>query len=440
VKGKRILVVEDDPAAAAYLALTLGEEGYDVRVAGNGVEALLALESELPHLVVSDLRMPEMDGLALLSRVKQRWPELPFVLLTVDQDVGTVVEAVQLGAANYLVKPVSPQPLLVAVRKALTLTSVAPMSDAKLPEIVGRSKAIVEVRHRVVLAARSDVNVLIMGETGTGKELVARAIHRLSKLAKSPLVAQNCAAIPQELFESQFFGHQRGAFTGADRDHVGLLGQADGGVLFLDELESLSPLQQAKLLRVIDDGEVRPLGATASRRVSVRFLAATNRDPKKMLAARELREDLYHRLCGFAIHLPPLRERLEDLPLLLDHFLRPSGRAVTPGALAWLRGRDWPGNVRELRNLMSAVLALAGEGPIDAATLRFHGGVRGAPGVAGEGGDVPGIEIQSLREAERLAIARAIEASGGNRSRAARLLGIDRSTLRRKIREFRVGG
>ncbi len=425
----RILIVEDDPAAAQYLALALADEGCSLRSVHNGVEALLAIESERPDLVISDLRMPEMNGLALLSRIKQRWPELHFILVTVEQDIATVVEAVQLGALNYLVKPVSLAALRGAVRRALSARVGSPAAGDLAPEIVGSSKGIVEVRHQVALAARNDVNVLVAGKTGTGKELVARAIHRCSAETPGPLVAHNCAATPPDLFESQFFGHRRGAFTGAARDHLGLLERADGGVLLLDELESLSLPHQAKLLRVLDDGDVRPVGAADVRHVSVRFIATTNHDPREMIDTGVLREDLYYRLRGFEICLPTLRERRDDVPLLVSHFLGERAGEIKPDALAELRDRTWPGNVRELRNAVRSADALAAPGPIGVEHLSLEQTPR-AQEISAQallrGG-------ATLKDVERDAIATALRRCGGNRTRAARLLGIDRSTLRRKL-------
>ena len=431
MSAARILVVEDDRSAAAYLRLVLEEEGFGVRTAGNGVEALVALEEEPFDLVISDLRMPEMDGYELVSHLGQRWNELPVIVVTADSEVDGVVRAMQLGAVNYLVKPASPPVMLDAVRKALSTRPPPVGPSPRVPEIVGVSKAIVEVRHLVVLSARSDVHVLITGETGTGKELVASSIHRTSALADGPFIAHNCAVAPRDLFESEFFGHRKGSFTGADRDHAGLLTRADGGVLFLDELEALEMHHQAKLLRVLDDGQVRPVGAETVRQVSVRFLAATNRDPGEMIAAQELREDLYYRLRGFEIHLPPLRERREDIPLLANHFLGGEGLGFTPDAMEALESARWPGNVRELLNTVRSARSAAAGAPIDVRHLSLPARPRSAPAR-----ELP--RGATLREIERDAIAQAIRDCKGNRTQAAQLLGIDRSTLRRKIKEFEI--
>jgi DNA-binding NtrC family response regulator len=439
--AQRILIVDDEPAASDYLRVLLEERGFEVRTTANGIEALIALENQSYGLVISDIRMPQMDGLELLSHLKERWPEIPAIMLTANDAVDDVVEAIQLGAINYLVKPASPAVVGAAVDKALASRPLRTEAARSVPELIGESKAIVEVRHKVVMAARSDVHVLITGDTGTGKELVSRAIHAHSPLASGPFVAHNCALAPHELFESEFFGHRKGSFTGADRDHVGLLRQADGGVLFLDELETMVPAHQAKLLRVIDDGEVRPVGAERSQVVSVRFLAATNRDPRLMMAEQTLRDDLYYRLRGIEIRLPTLRQRKEDIPLLAQHFLGDSGCEFTAEAMEALVRAPWPGNVRQLRNIVQGARAAAGGARIGLSHLSLETmdlADASADGPTEETGEVGIPHGVSLREIERRAIAQALEDCDGNRTQAARVLDIDRSTLRRKIQEYEL--
>ena len=437
MRAPSVLVVDDDRSARVSLELWLEEQGYETQTAEDGVEAMIELEKREFDVVVSDLRMPRMDGLELLSRVRQRWPALPVIIITAVSDVSEIVEAVQLGAINYLVKPSPPAAVTAAVKMALASRQRSPRTSGGVPELVGNSKSMVEVRHRVVLAARSDVPVLVTGETGTGKELVARAIHRHSKLEAGPFIAYNCALALSELFESEFFGHRRGAFTGADRDHAGLLTRSDGGVLFLDELETLDPMHQAKLLRVMDDGEVRPVGSETAHQVSIRFIAATNREPMEMLQADALRKDLYYRLRGLEIRLPPLRERAEDIPLLVSHFLQRDGPGFSPDAMQALVRAPWPGNVRQLENAVKSAGAAAGAGEITARHLSLESPAEDTEALA------PGAPVQavtSLEEVERRAILDALKACDGNRSEAARRLGIDRSTLRRKLREYELHG
>ena len=431
-----ILVAEDEPSSAEYLRVLLEGRGHTVRVAANGLEALLALESRPFDLVITDLRMPSMDGFELLSHLAQRWPDLPAIVLTANEDVEDVVEAVRLGAINYLLKPATPASVGAAIDRALLTRKRSSTAHSTVPELVGTSRAMVEVRHRVLMAARSDVHVLVTGATGTGKELVSRAIHTHSGLASGPFVAHNCALSPSDLFESEFFGHRRGSFTGADRDRRGLLREAHEGVLFLDELETLDLGFQAKLLRVIDDGEVRAVGAEKAERVSVRFVAATNREARIMIEERSLREDLYYRLRGIEIRLPALAERRDDIPLLVAHFDRPGAAGFTPEALEAIFRADLPGNVRQLRNLVQGARAAAGEGMVGVRHLPLETG-RGAPRVLTSDAVPRGL---SLREIERRAIVQALEDCSGNRTQAARILDIDRSTLRRKMQEYEIEG
>ncbi len=433
-----ILVAEDEPSSAEYLRVLLEGRGHTVRLAANGLEALLALESRAFDLVITDLRMPSMDGFELLSHLAQRWPDLPAIVLTANEDVEDVVEAVRLGAINYLLKPATPASVGTAVDRALLTRKRASTAHSTVPELVGTSRAMVEVRHRVLMAARSDVHVLVTGATGTGKELVSRAIHTHSGLSGGPFVAHNCALSPSDLFESEFFGHRRGSFTGADRDRRGLLREAHEGVLFLDELETLDLGFQAKLLRVIDDGEVRAVGAEKAERVSVRFVAATNREARVMIEEGSLREDLYYRLRGIEIRLPSLAERREDIPLLVSYFDSQSGRAgaagFTPEAIEALCRADLPGNVRQLRNLVQGARAAAGDAMVGVRHLPLETG-RGAPRVPVTDGVPRGL---SLREIERRAIVQALEDCKGNRTQAAKILDIDRSTLRRKMQEYEI--
>ncbi len=435
-----ILVAEDERASGEYLKLLLEEMGSEVRLTGNGVEALLALEAGAFDLVITDLRMPSMDGFELLTHLGQRWPDLPAIVLTANEDVSDVIDAIRLGAVNYLVKPATPSSVGLAVERALLTRRRSVIADATVPELVGQSKAMVEVRHRVLMAARSDVHVLVTGDTGTGKELVSRAIHTHSGLSKGPFVAHNCALSPSDLFESEFFGHRRGAFTGADRDRRGLLREAHEGVLFLDELETLDPGFQAKLLRVIDDGEVRPVGAEKAERVNVRFVAATNREAQVMIDEGSLREDIYYRLRGIEIRLPAIADRREDIPMLVSHFDRDGAASFTPEAMEALCRAPLPGNIRQLRNIVQGARAAAGDSPVGMLHLPVDQlGRGGASALSGTGaGGIPrGI---SLRELERRAILQALEDCDANRTRAAKLLEIDRSTLRRKMAEYEIEG
>jgi DNA-binding NtrC family response regulator len=466
-----VLVVDDDATSARYLALAL-QGATRTRVAASGIDALLCMERELPDVVVSDLQMPGMNGIELLELIKQRWPSIPVVLATVEEDVSLVVEAVQKGAFNYLIKPVAPAVLISVVARALAHAARAePTLPDDQSEIVGVSQCAVRLRHAVAIAARSDINVVIIGETGTGKELVSRSTHRLAGVAGAPFVPHNCALTPPEMFDSEFFGHRRGAFTGADRDRVGLLRQADRGILFLDELECLSLANQAKLLRVLDDGEVRPVGSDHARPVNVRFLTATNRPPEVLLARGELREDLYYRLRGLEIRVPTLRDRREDIPYLAGHFMRDTALTLTAEAVEALVLCSWPGNIRQLRNVLRAAATRTSSVHIDLQHLdltgcdvltepppsgrittippsatRSAGSASNWPTVAAHsatlGQDAPHLTgaatPSSLGDAERRQILDTLEHYGGNLSRAAVALGVHRSTLRRKLQRWKV--
>jgi DNA-binding NtrC family response regulator len=430
-----LLVVDDQRSASAFLEVLLTQEGHEVATAANGAQALAAIERQAFDLVLSDLDMPEMDGFELLHRIGERWSDLPVVVVTAVNEVEKIVEAVQLGAVDYLVKPAAPPAVLNTVRRALAASRRARPAPRTIPELVGNTPAMVEVRRLVTLAAGSSVPVLITGDTGCGKELAARAIHRYSALADGPFVSHNCAVMPRDLFESVFFGHRRGSFTGADRDHPGLLLQADGGLLFLDEVQTLLPVFQAKLLRVLDDGEVLAVGAERAVQVSVRFLAATNRDPREMIERDELRADLYYRLRGFEIALPPLETRREDIPLLAAHFAGADAPGFTPDALEALCRAPWPGNVRQLRHVVLSAAAAAGSERIGRRHLSLDSSQQTAPLPAGGEAALRG----TLRDVERRAIVQALADHESNRSAAARALGIDRSTLRRKLREYDIG-
>jgi len=433
MKSPVLLVVDGETADREHTAQVLRASGYRTRTCGDGLQAVLGIESDPPDLVISDIHMEGMGGFDLLVHVKARWPDLPVVILSTVGDHSTVVEAMQRGASDYVMKPAASASLLAAVKKGMRIRVAYPSPPSRIPEILGRTRGMVEVRRLVTLAASSEVYVFITGETGTGKELVARAIHRYSSRSAAPFVAHNCAATPHDLFESQFFGHRRGAFTGAFENHIGLLEQADGGVLLLDELESLEPSNQAKLLRVLDDGEIRPLGSSEPRRVSVRFFAATNRDEQQLIASGALRDDLYYRLRGLQIPLPSLRERREDIPILADFFLGPEDGPISPEALDALCAFSWPGNVRQLRNVIRGAKALAGTGKVGLQHLALN---PPAPDPSREthasNPTFPWPAGSTLKEIERLAILEALRSHGGNLSRAARTLGIDRSTLRRK--------
>jgi two-component system response regulator AtoC len=362
-----VLVVDDDPGTRKVARANLGLEGFEVLVASSGAEALARLAESDPLAVVTDLKMPDVDGIALMERIHAERPALPVVLVTAHATVETAVQALRRGAHHYLVKPIRWEELALVLQQAVAhersrrdLERLRGELDrvAGFEELVGDSPAMQEVFRVVQQVAGADATVLLRGETGTGKELVSRAIHRRSPRREGPFVAVNCTAVPRELMESEFFGHEKGAFTGATARRQGRFQQADGGTLFLDEIGDLDLAVQAKLLRALQEREITRVGAERVERVDVRVVAATNRDLELLVKEGQFRDDLYYRLNVIPLRLPPLRERPGDLAALVDHFVRSFaerlGRPVPmppPEVLAAAAGYPWPGNVRELRNL-----------------------------------------------------------------------------------------
>nr|WP_315183286.1 sigma 54-interacting transcriptional regulator [uncultured Albidiferax sp.] len=366
----QILVVDDDADMLRLLSLRLGAAGHQVTAVASAEEALARLEVLRPQLVLSDVRLPGMDGLALFDAVQARLPGLPVILLTAHGSIPDAVDATLRGVFSYLTKPFDGQELLAAVSRALAVSATArplPGSAGEVwrEDIVSRSAVMDEVLAEARLVAPSDASVLIRGESGSGKELLARAIHRASPRARGPFVAVNCSAIPEALLESELFGHVKGAFTGAVAHHRGLFQSAHGGSLFLDEIGDMPPALQVKLLRVLQERQVRPVGAQQSIDVDVRIVSATHRDLEAALASGDFREDLYYRLNVVTLTLPPLAERREDIALLAQHFLQRLAskyhkplKGFAPDALGQLSTAAWPGNVRQLHNVVEQVCAL----------------------------------------------------------------------------------
>jgi DNA-binding NtrC family response regulator len=433
----RILVLDDDPIACEFLQEALERAGYSV-AAYTSVEAVPPTELEGVDLVISDIRMPGTDGLALLRSVRQRRPDLPVILVTAYGSLETTMEAFRAGAWDYISKPFSPEAIRAAVRRVLEVRELrrrhirweAQVAEGEEPRLVGSSAAMVELYKTLVRLADAGVSVLIEGESGTGKELVARALHRLSHRRMAPFVVVHCGAIPESLLESELFGYEKGAFTGAEHTHVGLIESAQGGTLFLDEVTEMSPALQGKLLRFLQDGEVRRLGSATVRRVQVRVVAATNRDIDAEVRTGRFRADLLYRFV-VRLRVPPLRERKEDLPLLVQHFLQRLGHPhvrLSSEAMECLMAYDWPGNVRELENVLQHALLMSSLDVI----LPEHLPEKLRPAAQGAGPPL----LTPLERAERDQILQTLRATGWNRSRTARLLGIDRKTLRMKMRRY----
>jgi DNA-binding NtrC family response regulator len=437
-----ILLIDDDNDFRATLAATLGSMGYDVVVAQDGEEGLAILGDASIELAFVDYRMPGMDGITFLRRrqANARLQAIPVVMLTAFASGQNTIDAMSLGAFDHLTKPIGRAELAEVVTRALTSAHM-PVADASLhdeTEFAGNSQVMRQVQKRIGLAAASDVPVLITGETGTGKELVARALHRASARARAPFVAVNCAAIPADLLESELFGHRRGSFSGATSERQGYFREAEGGTLLLDEIGDMPLAMQAKLLRVLQEGAVTPLGSSQPVPVDVRVLAATHRRIDHLIAEGRFRSDLFYRLNVLPIELGALRDRPEDIPLLAERFLRDGqlpGKQLTEAAIASLQSYHWPGNVRELRNMMDRCRVLVAGRRIDAIDLaNMFSAPASASAATDEDGsaDLP----EAIARLERSMIADALARSGGNRAEAARRLGIRRQLLYRKLVDY----
>lgn len=461
VLAPRVLLVDDDPGIREALDLLFDDRGgYEFCSAASGSDALARLAREAFHLLLCDVAMPGMDGITLLEEVRRQWPDLPVLMISAHGELELAVRAVRAGAYDYLQKPLDPERLFHAIGRALELHRLrndyralrAAAGDEFL--LLGESEAMQRLRSEIARAAPSEARILILGENGTGKELVARQIHEQSRRATRTFVKINSAAIPHDLIESELFGHEAGAFTGATKARKGKFEVADGGTLFLDEIGDMSPDTQAKLLRVLSTGELERVGGSRAIRFDVRVISATNRDLMEEEAKKaRFREDLYHRLAVIPIRVPPLRERGADVALLAHHFLaqsaanygRPAPR-LTVAAHALLQKHPWPGNVRELRNLMERIVIMHAESEIEVELLKNYLTPRAAthgPESPEARGESPTSGIAALWKAkrsqeERGLIERLLDEAGWNVTLAAERLGIDRASLHRKMRRFGI--
>jgi DNA-binding NtrC family response regulator len=456
----RILIVDDEAAFREGLAEALGDLGHVAIEAGSLDAGLHRLRTEGVAAAIVDLRLGSDDGLDFLRRAAAVAPGLPCIMLTAFANGRNTIEAMKLGAFDHLTKPIGRDKLADTLARALQrgapaspVTSAAD-DDAQDDDLVGASEAMRQVHKRIGMAAASESTVLVLGETGTGKELVARALHRNGPRARGPFVGVNCAAIPAELMESELFGHVKGAFSGATADRTGRFREAEGGTLFLDEVGDMAPPLQAKMLRALQERAVTPVGGTRAVPVDVRIVAATHRDLPAMVREGRFREDLWYRLQVIPIHLPPLRERPGDVALLAEHFLRQrtgaSGKTLSPAALRRLIAHPWPGNVRELRNAMERALVWSHGRVIDSADLELQAdgldtrdghGTASGDHAAGEGDpSIPwdGPLAEAVDALERAMVTRALREAGGNRAEAARRLGLHRQQLYRKLEQFGI--
>jgi len=452
-KQGTILVAEDKVSMAEMLSETLGAEGYDVMVAHTGAQAMKMIRESKIDLVLTDLRMPRKNGIEVLRTARAENPPIPVILMTAFGSIETAVEAMRYGAYDFVTKPFDTGHLLIKISQALEsqrlnteymLLKEEFSSKLGFPRILGRSPAMVEAAAKVQKVAPTRTTVLLQGESGTGKELFARAIHQMSPRSEHPFVAVNCAAIPGNLLESELFGHEKGAFTGADQRRVGKFELANRGTLFLDEIGELDLGLQAKLLRVLQEGEVERVGGTYPIPVDVRVLAASNRDLQKASEEGEFREDLFYRLNVLPIRVPPLRERKEDIPLLVEHFVNKYGKELgCPGrkvgreVLRVLEAHPWKGNVRELENTIERAMILCDGNEIRVEHLAltppssFGAGFSGVP----MDGSLEEATACAVRLVEKERIARALKEAGGNKSKAAELLSVSYKTLLGKIKE-----
>lgn len=441
----RVMVVDDDKDNRDIVAENVARWGHTVDTAGSGEEAI-AKFTALPYdVVVSDIRMGAASGLDVLKRVRALSPDAIVILMTGYAGSDTAIDAIKAGAFDYVTKPFKYEELRRTIEKALEIrkmtrqvkTAKPEEARASLQALIGRSKPMLEIYKMIARAAETPSTVLLQGESGTGKSLIARAIHSNSPRAGKPFQAVNCSAITETLLESELFGHKKGSFTGSTGDREGVFKAADGGTLFLDEIGDTSPALQSKLLRAIEDGEVKPVGSNETFKVDVRVISASNKDLKEMVAKRQMREDLYYRLNVVTITVPPLRERREDIPLLVEHFVKSCGDrlgkrvTVHPEAMEKLSSHSWPGNIRELGHVIESAVALTGKPLLVAEDLKVAPGGEKKTSVVEEAGP-----LVTLEEREKEYIRQVLVATKGNRQAAAQILGIDRKTLYRKCLKF----
>ncbi|MBI1390830.1 MAG: response regulator [bacterium] len=449
MKESRLLLIDDDPSLLRVTQFQLEEAGYTVTTASDGASGLQSFKENQPGLVISDIKMPGMDGLQLLAEIKRISPHALLVLITAHGSIETAIQAMKMGAYDYLCKPFEKEELLHTTRKALDYHHLMRENFHLHEELIGRysmdhivagSEAMRKVFTILRRVSSTHSSVLLEGESGTGKELIARAIHYNSPRRKQPFVAVNCAAIPEQLMESEFFGHVKGSFTGALNDRIGKFEQASGGTIFLDEIGDMRLDLQSKLLRVLQEQEIEKVGGQRPIKVDVRVIAATNQNLKGMIEKGRFREDLYYRLNVVPIRLPALRERKDDIPLLAQHFLSELGGAgihIDPEAFTRLQAHDWPGNVRELQNVIEQAFVLRQQderiGAEDLPAYIAHQEHRHANGVL----DIPPEGIV-LDDVEKDLIRIALQKTKGNQNQAAKLLGITRQTLIYRMKKYEI--
>ncbi|MDD5556219.1 MAG: sigma-54 dependent transcriptional regulator [bacterium] len=445
-----VLIVDDEESIRKALSILLKRNGFRPEEARDGEEAMRKIDASCYDLVIADLNMPVMGGIDLLKRVKEGPGDTEVIILTAFGTIQSAVEAIKLGAYDYLTKPIEPKDIMIRVRNAVERkrlrTEVRQLRMAlkdtfSRRHIVGRSPGILRLHEFIEQVAMTDSTVLVCGESGTGKELVARAIHGGGRRREMPFIPINCGALPEGLLEGELFGYVKGAFTGAINAKKGLFEEADRGTIFLDEISATSPMTQVRLLRVLQEQEIRRLGSNDTIKIDVRVIAATNQDLVKLVGEGKFREDLYYRLNVISVEIPPLRERKEDIPLLIDHLLRRTGssgkkdadpKRVSAEAMRIMYEYHWPGNVRELHNAVERAVVLSKSAMVQADDL--------PPSIRKSvAGDSPGLRARgSFRDIEREYLASALDENGWNYSKTAKAVGIARNTLLRRIREYEL--
>ncbi|MHB1332040.1 MAG: sigma-54-dependent transcriptional regulator [Sulfuriferula sp.] len=452
MSGQQILIVDDEARMLRVLEIMLQKMGHDICCASNGMEALQSLQESPVDLVISDLRMPGMDGIELLNQLRAQGNHVPFIIMTAHGTIQSAVESMKLGACDYILRPFDIEALELTINRILATGQILRQNDFLRRELekgwegfIGESPSMQKVYEQIRLVAPNKTTALITGETGTGKELVARAIHRASPRRDKLFVPINCAAIPTDMLESELFGYEKGAFTGAHKERIGKFELAHGGTIFLDELAEMPIALQAKLLRVLQENVIERLGSNRSIPIDIRIIAATNRDPLAAIAENKLREDLYYRVNVFSLELPPLRDRQEDIPALTQYFVaelskdRASIPKISAEALSSLQRYTWPGNVRELRNVIERAIVLSNGKQLG--TPHFPLGA----GAAKEQKTVPdnlpfdSLSLNCAIEAlEAKMIAAALHNTGGNKTKAARLLDVSERSLWYKVKKYHL--
>ena len=449
---KKTLIVDDEKTIRALLTEVLQPHGIATVEASDGTEAIHVFKEEHPDVVLLDLKMPNIDGIEAMKQMKTIDPDVPIIIISAYGDIPTAVEAVKKGAYDFITKPLKIEHLLVCLNRALEKLNLSRQvkrlnaaMETSLEWLFGKSKIMKKIIKDMHQVALSDLSVVIQGETGTGKSFIARSIHNLSRRAEGPFITVDLGAIPENLIESELFGYEKGAFTGADRKKDGFFQAANGGTIFLDELENISPHVQAKILRAVEDKKIYPLGSTKPVDIDVRIIAATNKDLKEFVKKGRFREDLFFRLCEFVINLPPLRERIDDIPLLAERFIKEASdelkkeiKGISDEAMRLLIGYPWPGNVRELKNLIRRAVLFSENGIITPESIEFL--------IEEEDtnrDDIPLLPLKEVtamvvRDAEIKTITRALKLTKGNKSKAASMLQIDYKTLLTKIKEYGI--